>query len=258
MTLGGKQHGQGLVGEAVHLAEFGVPFLLAEPPIHRLQKRAAVGNIGSRQGIGQGQVRNLKGFLAGIGQNDGIVFRAQKGRGVGIHVGKEVGLLVLRDHHVGWKVVPRPQLLGDDRTQAGKLQGRIGPVAGQGVVGALRVVVLLGVHGADNSQLVHVAGDPGKELRDLNAVGPGGNGIEWAMGLGVPGIDLGGSTLQPQQYAGLGFFSRTGASRGGRFQGQVLPQAQTQQAESADSEEFPAGPAAAKLIDRQVHKRIPQ
>ena len=96
LDAGRKQHGQGLVGEAVHPAEFGMFLLPAEPKVHRLHKRPAVGNIGSRQGIGQGQVRNLKGLLAGIGQNDGIVFRTQKGRGVGIHVGKEIGLLMLR------------------------------------------------------------------------------------------------------------------------------------------------------------------
>ena len=98
----------------------------------------------------------------------------------------------------------------------------------------------------------------GKSLRDPNAVGPGGNGIELAVGLGVPGVDLGGTSLQPQQYAGLGFLLRTGGGRSGRFQGQVLPQVQAQQAESTDSEEFPAWPATSKLIDRQVHGNVPQ
>ena len=84
----------------------------------------------------------------------------------------------VRLQHVGRQIVPWTQLLGHDRAQAGKAHGRVGQVPGGRVVGGLGVVVLQGVEGTDNRQLVHVPGGLGQQLGNLYAGHVGGDGSE--------------------------------------------------------------------------------
>ena len=98
----------------------------------------------------------------------------------------------------GGMFLARTQLLRDDGPEAGELQGRIRAMACQSLNSALRMVSFLRLHGADDRQLVHVLGDLGKDLGDLDARGIGRDGLEAAVALYVPGVQMADAALEPQ------------------------------------------------------------
>src|SRR5260370_19790924 len=65
------------------------------------------------------------------------------------------------------------------------------------------MVPLLGLHGANDRQLVPVLCDLGKDLADLNAIGVGRYWLEAGVALYVPGIHLTGSAFEPEENYGL-------------------------------------------------------
>ena len=119
-------------------------------------------------------------------------------------------------------------------------------VAGDGVVDRLGMVVAEGLDGTDQRQLVHSLRQPGKQLRDPDAVDVRGDGPEGTVGLGIPGVDLAGASLEPDQNAGLGL--RTRKIRTGRLesrlQPQILSQMGAQKPQRADPDEVTPAPVS--------------
>ena len=66
-----------------------------------------------------------------------------------------------------------------------------------------------------------------------------GDGLEPAVGLGIPGVHLARSALQPEENAGLGLCLPRRPRLGHQvLQGQVLAQVEAQQTERADPQEM--------------------
>ena len=108
-------------------------------------------------------------------------------------------------------------------------------MSGDGVMKTLQMVVLLGVHGADDGQLVHLPGSSGKQLRDLDSIHASGDGLKRAVGLGVPGVDLAGAAIEPDQDAGLSLSRSPGRCPQGPLERQVAVQANAQEAQGAQA-----------------------
>ena len=240
--LGRQDHLPGLVHEGVHAGVLQAFHPLSVDPVHRVQEQATILQHGRTQRLGQGQVRDLEILLGGVRDGHGHVIRPQE-RGT-----EEILVLAValptRDDDVRRQSVGRSHLLGHDGPQAGKLHGRIVAVARDGVVDRLGMVVAERLDGTNQRQLVHPLGQPGQQLRDLDAVDVGGNGAEGTVGLGVPGVDLAGTSLQPHQNAGLGL--RLGQICAGRLESrlelQELAQMGAQKPQRADPDEVTPTP----------------
>ena len=236
-----QDHVPGLLQEGIHAGMLQALHPMAVVPVHGLEKGSAVVHHRRHERLGQTQVGDPVVFLGGIRNGHGRIVRTQEGR---LEVVLVLGaLLPARRNHVGRHVVPRPQLLGHDRPQGRELHGGVVQVSGGGVVHRLGMVVAEGLDGADDGQLVHPLGQLGKQLRNLNAGHVGGNGTEGTVGLGIPGVHLAGTAVQPDQNAGLGF-PRVGAGRigQGRFQPQCLAQVNPQKPQRPDTDELPPVP----------------
>ena len=171
-----QHHPQGLLGEGVHPARFGLLHLVAVDPLHHFPKGEPVLEPLGRDRLGQSQIGNLEVGLTGVGKHHGVILVADKG---GSEMVDEKGVVAgVRLQDVGRQVVPWTQFLGHNRPQAGKAHGRVGQMPGGRVVGGLGVIVLQGVEGTDNRQLVHVPGGFGQQLRYLNPGHVGGDGPE--------------------------------------------------------------------------------
>ena len=85
----------------------------------------------------------------------------------------------------------------------GELHGGIRPVAGNRVMRPLGMIDLLRMHGPNHRELIHVTRGLGEQLRNLNPGHIGGDRPEGAVRLRIPGIDVAGAALQPQQDHGL-------------------------------------------------------
>lgn len=107
---------------------------------------------------------------------------------------------------------PGSQFLGDDGRKAGELVGRVGAVPRQNIVVPLRMIVLLGMHGPNDGELVHVPGGQGQDLRDLDAVDVGGDGFEGAVGFRVPGVHLTGTTPSQRRMQASAFLPRSASA----------------------------------------------
>src|SRR5437764_2363465 len=95
------------------------------------------------------------------------------------------------------------------------------------------VIVLLGVHGADNRQLVHVPGNLRQQFRHLDSGDVGGDRLEVAVRLWIPGIDVAGASVQPEQNARLGLAGLPLFTRRRHYLAvpEILPKGQTQKTE---------------------------
>ena len=236
LDRGVQHHLEGLLGEGVHAPRFGLPHLVPVDLLHHFPKGEPVLQALRSDRLGQPQVGNLEVGLTGVGKHHGVILVADKG---GPEMVDEKGVVAgVRLQDVGRQIVPRTQFLGHDRPQAGKAHGRVGQVPGGRVVGGLGVVVLQGVEGTDDCQLVHVPGGFGQHLRNLNSGHVGGDGPERAVGLRVPHVDLAGPPFQPQQDAGLGL-ARGRRSAQCLLKPQELAQAHAQQAQGPHSQEVP-------------------
>jgi hypothetical protein len=206
---GVEQHLGGLGLEAVHLGVLGAFDHGAVAPVDHLEEALAVFDGGGGDGLGEGKVVDLKAGLGGIRDAHRIVLGAEE-------AGAEVvlvlaGLLPLRSEDVGRHAVAGAGLLGDDGADAGELHRGVHFMAGDGVVGALGMVAAAGVHGADEGEAVHAAGELREKFGDLDAGDVGGDGLEGGGGLGVERVHLAGAAFEPEEDAGLGFAVGLGA-----------------------------------------------
>ena len=109
---------------------------------------AAVIELGSRR---SGDVEVL---LARVRHDHRVVIGAEEGAVVGVCISEEIDLGRLGHQAILRQLVAPAGLAANDRAQAGKLHGRIGPVTGQDLIRPLRMIVFLGVHRADRKSVV--------------------------------------------------------------------------------------------------------
>ena len=125
-----------------------------------------------------------------IAQHDARVLGAQVG-GIIAAAAAATG----RDHDVAWKcVIFGGHRLGTDGSEHGVFGGGRLPAPGRHQVGALAVVVLGGVDAPHQTEVVHLPGDIGQQLGDLNSRDGRADCTERAAGvgagLGVPAFEL--------------------------------------------------------------------
>ena len=244
-----QNHLQRLLTEPVHGVELGQFHLLAVGGVDHLQHRKPGLQPLDRQSLGEGQIRDgevgvanrgdvLEAATRRVAQDQGIVFRPQVRAleellVLPVHV--ELGGQDIRGHGVY-----RTQLLGDDGADAGERHGRTGTMPGEHVVRALEVIGFLRADRPDDGDLVHLLGDERTELRHLNPRNVGGNRLERTVRLGIVGVDMTRSTLQPEQDDRfrrgllLDIHSRT---RHQALELKVMREVGSQQAERAQSQE---------------------
>ena len=188
-----------------------------------------------RDRIGQDQVGDLEILGSRLRDDERFV--------VGLH---EPGAAAVQPSpsggYVGRNTGARAQFLGDHGAHAGKAGGGGRHMPGHGVVGAFGVGVGLVLHGADDRQLVHVSGHTGQQFRDLDSGHIGGDGLESAVPLHVPGIQMALSAMHPDENAGLrlGLFGVGGSHEAGQLE--IIAQAEAQIAQGAHPQEFPSPP----------------
>lgn len=158
---GRQNHFQRLFGENVHTDMLGNFLFLTIETVNYLQKRPAVFNLVNRKSLWQTEIRDLKVFLARIGDHHRIVFGSEKGR-IEIVFNSQGSPFFHIDECGSGKVRAGTLLHGQNRTQAGELHCRIGPMTRHGLVNSLWVVCFFCVHGANNGQLVHLPGQSRK------------------------------------------------------------------------------------------------
>ncbi len=117
-------------------------------------------------------------------------------------LGAEIGRVVAapaaaagRDEDVArQRIVVAGERLGHDRADLRIVGRRRLPAAGEHQVGALAVIVFLGVHAADDGQVVHLLGRLRQQLADVHARHRRGNRAKrpagFGAGLGVPAFEL--------------------------------------------------------------------
>src|SRR5262245_4342249 len=160
----------------------------------------------------------MKVRLAGIRQNHPVIFGANEGGLIRFLIVEEIPFRGHRNNCKRRHVVAQAKLLGDDRTEAGKLQGRIGTVACESLNRSLRMIPFVRFHGADDRQFVHVLRNAWKNLGDLNSRSVRRNGSESAIPLYVPAIDMADPSFKPDQDHSLSFGSGSGGATSGRCQ----------------------------------------
>ena len=200
-----QNHFQGLLSKLIQIGVLGALNCLTVTPIDQLEKSIASLDPFKRERLGQAQFGNLVVLPVRVRDLQRIVLGSQK---VGPEIVASAGA-DLRNHDVGRNVVALSQLLGNDGAECRKLHRRAGSVSRHGVVMGHPVVVFLGVHRADDRQLVHLFGHIRQQLRDLNSRCVGGNGFEGAVGFGIPSVDVARSAVQPQKNTGFGPFTRS-------------------------------------------------
>ena len=138
----------GLLIELAHGIELGgVGFDLPEMIFQRFPRRAAAVEAFFGDAFGQRDVAHLEILLSGIGaQFKGAEFRAEiAGSALQRHVGHG---------HISRQILARSELFRHHRADAGMLNGRRGQIAGEHLIGGLRVIGNVAGDGADDGDFV--------------------------------------------------------------------------------------------------------
>jgi hypothetical protein len=153
------------------------PFV--EAPVSRvdqLEELLAALNGGAGGAFRQGEIGDGKVLPARVRDGHRVIAGAEKAGAKILFVLART--FPLRHEDVRGHFALRAGFPGDDGSNARKLHGRVGFVAGDRVVGSLRMVVAAGVHGANKGDFVHAAGHFREQFGDLDARDVGGDGLE--------------------------------------------------------------------------------
>ena len=182
--------------------------------VHDFEKGLAVLHGLQRHRLWQTQIRNLKSIFAGVGNRHRIHIRTKEARAEILLV--LPALFPLRCQDVRGNSIARAHFLRDYRAQTREVHRGIHLMAGDRVMGALRVIRTHRVHRSHNGQLVHSLCRIRQQLGNLNARDIGGDRFECRIWLRVPSVHLARPAFQPQQNARLCLPLR--GSRGGGAQ----------------------------------------